>query len=151
MRQALWGLALGLIAAVLLAPWTGRALEQLAAARAHRADLSAILAAPEDRSPVLAADQAIAARGGGAARGVIVARIRTLARAGGLLVEDIAPVTVPDPLAAVRFRVSGGEKAVLAFADALERDPPLIRLRSWRIEPISGGVRLSGEALGARS
>ena len=28
-------------------------------------------------------------------------------------------------------------------------DTPLVRLRSWRVEPVAGGVRLTGEAVAA--
>jgi len=53
-------------------------------------------------------------------------------------------------VAALRIRVSGAEKAVVALADALERGRPLMRMRSWRIEPIpEGGVRLIGEVVAA--
>ena len=78
-----------------------------------------------------------------------MARIQRLAKAGGLLVEETAAAAAPAGVIALRLRVSGAEKAVVAFTDAFERDTPLVRLRSWRVEPVAGGVRLTGEAVAA--
>jgi hypothetical protein len=37
---------------------------------------------------------------------------------------------------------------VLAFADALERGRPAMRMRSWRMDPLpGGGLRFSGDML----
>jgi hypothetical protein len=141
------GAAAGLVAVLALLPATGDALNRLATARAAHARMEGEKALPPVAPPIappliLAADDAAAAR----AR--IMARVQALARAGGVLVEETSGIEAPARLVALRIRVSGAEKAVLALADALERDRPLVRLRSWRIEPIQGGgVRLVGEAV----
>lgn len=142
------GTAAGLVAGLLLAPAAQSALDRLATARAAHARLLAEQAATP-AAPPLAPALILAADDGAAARARIMARVRGLAQTGGLLVEGTSAGTAPAQLAVVRIRVSGAEKAVLALADALERERPLIRLRSWRIEPIPGGVRLTGEAIAA--
>jgi hypothetical protein len=76
-----------------------------------------------------------------------MARLQRFAKAGGVLVEETNAVDAPDGLVALRVRVSGAEKAVLALADAFEREQPLMRFRSWSIVPVAGGVRLSAEAV----
>lgn len=146
-RSLALGVASGAAAVVLLSPLTSDALETLRAAQtvhtrlgleAERGDVAAALVFP---------GLASSARDEAAARAAILGRVNMLARNGGVLVETVAAVPMPQGLAAVRLRVSGAEKAVLAFADALERRRPLMRLRSWRVEPVAGGIRLSGEVL----
>ncbi|WP_448661330.1 hypothetical protein ACG3SL_11810 [Sphingomonas sp. CJ20] len=149
MKATAIGAAAGLLAALLLAPATGDALGRLATLRAHRDALAAEAAHPRPVAPVVVEGLAIPASDVAAAQGAIIARVQRLARAGGVLVEAAAPMAGPAPLAMVKLRVSGSEKAVLAFADALERERPLMRLRSWRIEPVAGGARLSGQVVGA--
>lgn len=142
----LWGGVGGLVLALLLAPWTGAALGRLDKARAARDRQAALLAAPVAVAPLLATDQSFAKSQVAAIR----PRIEGLARAGGVLVEELQPVAEPAPLVGVRLRVSGPEKAVVALADALERELPLLRFRSWRLVPAEGGgVRLAGELVGA--
>lgn len=67
------------------------------------------------------------------------------------MVEEASVAQAPAGVAALRIRVSGAEKAVIALADALERGRPLMRMRNWRIEPIpeGGGIRLIGEVVAA--
>lgn len=144
------GGATGLAAALLLAPATGTALGELATAREEHARLAALAAASPEPPSLLASGLGLGVASPGAGQGAIVARVRTLARGGGVLVEETGPAPAPDGVAAVRIRVSGAEKAVIALVDAMERGRPLMRLRNWRIEPIQGGgVRLIGEAVAA--
>ncbi|PVX30454.1 hypothetical protein [Sphingomonas pokkalii] len=146
-RPLLYGVLLGLVLALSLAPWTGAAIGALAKARAERARLAGLAAAPAAPIAVLAPSLAFPAQGGDAAMRV---RIERLARGGGVLVEALAPAAAPAPLIAVTIRLSGPEKAVIAVADAIERERPLLRFRSWRIEPAEGsGVRLRGDLIGA--
>jgi hypothetical protein len=140
------GAGAGLLLAALLAPATGTALGKLGAARADRARLTAQLAAPQGTPPPLLASGL--ALGGDASQ--LAATIRERARSGGVLVEEASDVSPPGRLVIVRLRLSGPEKAVVALADALERDAPLIRLRGWRLAGIEGGVRLTGEAVAVR-
>ena len=143
------GVGAGLIAALLLVPATGSALRELAAARAERARLGALAETPAAASPLVAPGLALGTRDAAEGRAAIMARLERLAKAGGVLVEQMRAAQVPDPLAAVRVRLSGPEKAVLALADTLERERPLMRLRSWRVEPVAGGVRLTGDVVAA--
>lgn len=146
-RPILWGVLAGLVLAALLAPWTGTALGALAAAREARAAVRAEARAPTRDSALLRPDLAFA---GADAPAVIRARIERLAHGGGVLVEAIEPTPAPTPLVMLALRISGPEKAVLALADAVERERPLLRFRSWRIEPAEGGgIRLRGVLVGA--
>ncbi|MET0309963.1 MAG: hypothetical protein ABW023_14750 [Sphingomonas sp.] len=144
-----WGVMLGLGLALLAAPFTGTALGELTKARAERAALTARTGTPAAAAAILAPGLAIPARDAAGGRAAILARLQALAKAGGVLVEESSAVEAAPGLAVLRIRVSGAEKAVVALADALERGRPLIRLRSWRVVPIPGGVRLSGEAVAA--
>ncbi|GAA0736499.1 hypothetical protein CA233_00480 [Sphingomonas sp. ABOLD] len=146
-RPILLGMLTGLLLVALLAPWTGAALGRLAKARAARAAAAAAAAAPRSDAPVLKPELAFPRASAAAA---IRARIERLAHGGGVLVEAITPTTAPAPLVMMEVRVSGPEKAVLAFADAIERERPLLRFRTWRVEAAEGGgVRLSGALVGA--
>lgn len=138
------GIAGGLVALAILAPATGAALDRLADARSARAALISDLAAPAP-APILA--ESLHASDAAAARAAILARVQRLAKTGGVLVEETAPVPRAGPLAALRLRISGAEKSVIALADALERERPLMRLHSWKLEPVPGGVRLTGEVI----
>jgi hypothetical protein len=140
-------LAAGGLALVLLAPATGQALGELAAARAAHAELVLAAAEPERRTPLVADGLALAAPDVAAARGAIMARVQSLAKAGGVLVEETSAVEAPEGLAALRVRLSGAEKAVLAWADGFEREQPLMRFRRWSVEPVAGGIRLSGDVV----
>jgi hypothetical protein len=144
-----YGAALGLVLALLSAPFAGTALGELSVARAERDALATAAKAPSGTVAVVAPGLAIPARDAAAARAAMVNKVQALAKAGGVLVEETNAVAVPPGLAALRIRVSGAEKAVVALADALERGRPLIRLRSWQLVPIPGGVRLTGEAVAA--
>jgi hypothetical protein len=147
---AIGGIA-GLAAALVLAPATGTALGNLAAARAEHARLAALAARPTAPPPLLARGLALGVADAAAGRAAIMARVRQLSQSGGVLVEEMRAAEAPAGVAALRIRVSGAEKAVLAFADTLERGRPLMRMRSWRIEPIpeGGGIRLIGEVVAA--
>lgn len=144
------GLA-GLAAALLLAPTTGTALGSLAAARAEHARLAALAARPASPPPLLAPGLGLHLADPAAGRAAIQQRVRGLAQAGGVLVEEMSVAQAPAGVAALRIRLSGAEKAVVALTDALERGKPLMRLRTWRVEPITegDGVRLTGEVVAA--
>lgn len=139
------GAGAGLVLMLALAPATGTALGELAAARAERARLEAIATAPEPRPAPLVASGLAA----GNEPTLLAARIRGRAHDAGVLVEEIVGQG-KGALITVRLSVSGTEKAVVAVADALERDTPLLRFRRWAIAPIEGGVRLTGEAVAVR-
>lgn len=146
-RPTLWGVLIGLLLAVLLAPWTGAALGGLAKARAARAALVETGEAPVGKAAILRDELAFPRRDPVAA---VRARIERLARGGGVLIEAIGPGAVPAPLVSIDLRISGPEKAVLALADTIERERPLLRFRAWRIASVEGGgVRLSGTLVGA--
>lgn len=139
-----WGIGAGLLAMALLTPLTGSALGGLSSARGEQAKLAAAVAAPETaRAPMVVQGQALSDPA------ALALRIRELARNGGVLVEETAPPS-GTALIAVRFRISGPEKAVIALADALERETPLVRLRDWKLVAIDGGVRLTGEAVAVK-
>ena len=144
------GAAAGVIAMLALAPTTGTVLGQLAKARAERATLAATLANPDARAPAVAPALAIPAANAATARAFILARIQRLATSGGVLVEETGNVQLPQGLAGLRIRLSGPERAVIALADAVERERPLMRWRRWQLVPIAGGgVRLTGEIVAA--
>lgn len=145
-RQLLMGAGAGLAGALLLAPMAGTALDRLAAARAERDGLRAAATTPARPVALLAPGMAVRAPDAASARARTAARVKGLAKAGGVLVEEVAAAPAPAGTIALRLRVSGAEKAVLAFADALERDKPVLRLGAWQVEALSGAsVRLSGE------
>lgn len=144
-----YGVGAGLVLALIAAPFTGAALGVLSKARAEREVLAAAARAPVGDVAVMAPGLAIGASDTAAGRAAIMARVQALAKSGGVLVEETSAVEVAPGLAALRIRVSGAEKAVVALADGLERGRPLVRLRSWQLVPIPGGVRLSGEAVAA--
>lgn len=140
-----WGVGGGLALLLALAPSVGTALGRLGAAREDRATLSAALAAPPAaRGPLVAKGLALSDPQ------ALVAQIRERARSGGVLVEEAVPMQGSGALITIRLRISGPEKAVIALADALEREAPLVRLRSWRLAAIEGGVRLSGDAVAVK-
>lgn len=145
-RQLIVGWGAGLAGALLFAPMAGTALDRLAVARAERDGLRATATTPARPVPLLAPGLAVRAPDAATARARTAARVQALAKAGGVLVEEVAGVPAPAGTIALRLRVSGAEKAVLAFADALERDKPVLRLGAWQVEALPGGsVRLSGE------
>lgn len=132
-------IALG-VAALLAIPAYG-ALGDLAAARAARD--AARIDAGATTSPLASADAAFPADTAADARTRLIARVRADAARGGVLLETLGPdPAAPAPLTMLTLRASGSEKAVLAFADTLERARPAIRLRTWRLTTAPGGVRL---------
>ncbi|MBO9623691.1 MAG: hypothetical protein J7500_13375 [Sphingomonas sp.] len=138
------GVAAGLAGALLLAPATGTALGRLATARAERDSLRIQAAAPAQLPALLPPGLAVRAPGD------VTERVQVLAKAGGVLVEEAAPIKAPAGVVALRVAASGPEKALLSFADALERGRPVMRLRIWRVEALpGGGARLSGELVAA--
>lgn len=139
MKTRLPLIALGL--AALLAIPTVAALDDLEIARADRDGAQADAAATP--APVAVATAAFPADNAGDATRRLSARIRADAAHGGVLIESLAAdPAAPDPLAIVTLRASGSEKAVVAFADLLERGGPPVRLAAWRLTSAPGGVRL---------
>jgi hypothetical protein len=144
------GMGAGLLAMAALAPLTGDAVGRLARARATRDALVASVADRRPLPPVVAPALAIPAADAATARAALLARVQRLAKGGGVLVEDTGALPLPQGLAGLRIQLSGAEKAVIALADATERERPVMRWRRWRLVPIAGGgVRLSGELVAA--
>ena len=144
------GAGAGLLATLLLAPATGTALGKLSTARAEHARLAARAADNAPAPALLAPGLALRTADIAAARAAMMERIQSLAKAGGVLVEETSAAPAAPGLAVLRVRVSGAEKAVIALADAAERARPLMRLRRWRVDPVpGGGVRLSGDLVAA--
>ncbi|MGN7159306.1 hypothetical protein [Sphingomonas sp. SAFR-052] len=132
-------IALG-IAALLAVP-TANALADLATARADRAAARAEATAPPAPVTVIAATSPADDAEDAARR--LATRIRADAARGGVLIESLAAdPAAPVPLAILTLRASGSEKAVVAFADNLERDGPPVRMAAWRLTAAPGGVRL---------
>ncbi|WP_294320043.1 hypothetical protein [uncultured Sphingomonas sp.] len=128
------------IAALLVIPACD-ALGDLAAARAARdaAGVEASATVP----PLATADAAFPSDNAADARARLTARVRADAARGGVLIETLVPdPAAPAPLAVLTLRASGTEKAVIAFADTLERARPAIRAQAWRLTAAPGGVRL---------
>lgn len=128
------------VAALLAIPAYG-ALDELADARAVRD--AARIEAGAPTPPLAAADAAFPADSAADARARLAARVRADAVRGGVLIETLAAdPAAPTPLTLLTLRASGTEKAVVAFADTLERARPAIRMRTWRLTAAPGGVRL---------
>lgn len=128
------------VAALLAIPAYG-ALDELADARAARDAAGIEASAPTP--PLAAADAAFPADSAADARVRLAARVRADAVRGGVLIETLtADPAAPAPLTLLTLRASGTEKAVVAFADTLERARPAIRMRAWRLTAAPGGVRL---------
>lgn len=128
------------VAALLAIPAYG-ALGDLAAARAARN--AARIDAGATIPPLATADAAFPADSAADARARLGAQVRADAARGGVLIEALAPdPAAPAPLTMLTLRASGTEKAVVAFADTLERTHPPIRMRAWRLTSAPGGVRL---------
>jgi hypothetical protein len=140
------GAGAGLVLMLALAPVTGTALGKLSAARAELARQQAAATGPEPQPAALVVP-ALASGGDPAS---LAARIRDRAHNAGVLVEEIKLTQGKGALIKARISVSGTEKAVVALADALERSTPLLRFRGWRIAPIAGGLRLTGDAIAVR-
>ena len=128
------------VAALLAIPAYG-ALGDLAAARAARD--TARTDASATTPPLTSADAAFPADDAADARARLIARIRADAAHGGVLIETLAAdPAAPAPLTMLTLRASGSEKAMVAFADTLERSRPAVRMRAWRLTGAPGGVRL---------
>jgi len=144
------GAGAGLLAALLLAPATGDAIGKLATARAEHARLSALAASPAVQPALLMPGLEVNAADAAAVRAAMMNRVQTLAKTGGVLVEETSAAPAASGLVALRIRYSGAEKAVVALTDTLERSKPLMRLRRWRLDPVpGGGVRMTGDLVAA--
>ncbi|KQM61888.1 MULTISPECIES: hypothetical protein [unclassified Sphingomonas] len=132
---------LAVAAAALLAIPACGALGDLTVARAARDAARIEASAP---APLLAtADAAFPADNAADARAHLGARVRADAARGGVLIETLgADPAAPPALTVLTLRASGSEKAVVAFADMLERARPAIRMQAWRLTAAAGGVRL---------
>lgn len=118
----------------------------LQAARAARA--AAMERALAEASAPATPAAAFAATDARDARRRLSARIRDAAQGGGVMIEAMrSDDAIPGNIAALTIAASGPEKAVLAFADRLERDTVRVRFRNWRLVPVPGGVRLDAQAL----
>lgn len=128
------------VAALLAIPAYG-ALNDLTAARAARD--TARIEADTTTPPLTTVDAAFPADSAADARTRLIARVRADAARGGVLIETLATDhAAPAPLAMLTLRASGSEKAVVAFADTLERTRPAVRMQAWRLTGAPGGVRL---------
>ena len=114
----------------------GEAVARLDAARTERAALAPVAPADPGIPPTLAVADADA----------LAARLRARAARDGVLVEALS-VRREGALAVAQLRVSGSPAAVLHFADAVERDRPLVRFAAWRIDAAGDAVRLQGRAV----
>jgi hypothetical protein len=145
MTARVWAAAVvaGLLLAAALCIPMARSLDRLADARETRGRLTAALHAPAP-PPVIAPEQALAAPDRATAARRLAGQLRADATAAGLLIETIAPaVSGALGLVALDLRLSGPEKAVVAFADRTERARPVARFARWRMEAGEGGsVRL---------
>lgn len=143
MSRAAWvGGAVGLALAALA--WSGAtdALARLDAARAVAADVRDE-AAPVDR--LADADWRLPATSAGKALRTVAIRLRSDAKANGVLVERAAAaVPAGAGLARLDLSLSGPEKAVLTVADRIEREDRGARWESWKLSSLPGGVRLTG-------
>lgn len=145
------GIGGGVVAVALLAPATGTALGKLAQARDTLVEARAAANAPAAR-PVPLTAAGLRAPGGSeaAAAGTLVARVRRLAAEGGVLVEQAVRAPAGEGLVRLRLRLSGPDKAVIALADRIEREAPLLRFAAWRASALpGGGLRIEGEAVAA--
>jgi hypothetical protein len=140
------GAAVGVVGALVLAIPASDAVRDMVAARADRARTAEIAAGPTPSRAIVADGQALAAPDAAAAADALARLVRERAGRAGLLVEQAAGVPSPG-LARVRIAVSGGEDAVVGFADALERGRPLVRFDRWSMAARGGGVTLQGEVV----
>lgn len=145
------GIGGGLAVLALLAPVTGTALGELGRAREAVRVARAAARAPVARPVPLTAAGLRAPGGTEAAAGEALAgRVRRLAAEGGVLVEQAGRMPGAEGLVRLRLRLSGPDKAVVALADRIEREAPLMRFAAWRVAALpGGGVRLEGEAVAA--
>lgn len=145
------GIAGGLLILLLLAPATGSAVGQLQAARHARATAAIAATAPvRPAAPLVRADLRLPGDNAARAGRALATRIRSLAAAGGVLVEQMQMRPSGDGLVRLQVRVSGPDKAVIALADRIEREAPLVRLRDWQVVALAGGaLRIEGEAVAA--
>lgn len=150
MTTRLWAAAVvaGLLMAAAFCIPMAATLDRLADARETRSRLAVALHAPPPPAPI-APELALAAPDRATATRRAAGQLRAAATAAGLLVEGIAPAAAPPPgLVLLDLRLSGPEKAVLAFADRAERGRPLTRFARWRVEAGEGGsIRLDAQLM----
>ncbi|WP_162806438.1 hypothetical protein [Sphingosinicella terrae] len=158
-------IALGILVLALLLALTaietmtaavGDALARLEQARSRSARLEALRDRPSPPEPTpLPEGMALRAPGHAAAAELAQARIATAASSAEIVPSQIepAPQDSSNPgLVRVAVVVEGAESRILDFVERLERDPPAIRLRAWRIGRLEGeasGLRLDAVAVAA--
>ncbi|MBW4330306.1 hypothetical protein KY084_05395 [Stakelama sp. CBK3Z-3] len=147
MGHLIAGALIGLIAAALMTPMALGALDTRTLAETRLNDMRyRVTQARSPRQAVLDDDQMVRADTLLDARRRIADWLRRDAARQGVLVESVSAGSAPDGLVAMQFRISGGEDAVLAMADRLERGKPLVRFVRWRVEAIAQGkIRLDAE------
>lgn len=150
-RPILFAGIAGILAGAAVMP---SALDSAARANANRAALAmarASEAAEPPLPPSLPKGAAIAARDSETATAILQRRLRMEATRGGLLVERAAVLPPPGTgTVAVDIAVSGSEKAVLGYADALARERPVAAFYDWEMAAIDqANVRLSGSVVAA--
>ena len=123
------------------------ALRHLDAARVRQAILLDMRANPTPPPPrLVAAGEAAVARSQAEADARLAAMLRTVAVREGLLVEAIGPAgATAASLATRRILLSGSERGLLRFTEAIESRRPLVRFARWRLSG-SGTLRLEAEA-----
>ncbi|MFV1919506.1 hypothetical protein VPH46_08775 [Sphingomonas sp. MJ1 (PH-R8)] len=150
MTTRLWAAAVvaGLLMAAAFCIPMAATLDRLADARETRSRLAVALHAPPPPAPI-APELALAAPDRATATRRAAGQLRAAATAAGLLVEGITPAAAPPPgVVLLDLRLSGPEKAVLAFADRAERGRPLARFAGWRVEAGEGGsIRLDAQLM----
>ncbi|WCT72884.1 hypothetical protein PQ455_14750 [Sphingomonas naphthae] len=139
--------SLAIIAALLGLALLRPALLHLDAARARQAILLDISANATPPVPHLVpAGEAAPVRSQAEAQALLAATLREIAVREGLLVEAIGPAEAQAPsIATARLLLSGNERAMLRFAEAVESRQPLIRFARWRLTG-GGTLRLEAEA-----
>lgn len=145
------GIAGGVIACLLLAPWVIEAVAALTDARQARADAEAIAAAPVARPAMIVPGELRMPGGSASAAAVTLARgLRARAAGSGVLIERAQAADVGPGLVGIDLRASGSAKSMIALADALEREAPLARFAHWRASALpDGGVRIEGRVVAA--
>jgi hypothetical protein len=148
-RLALLGLGVALAALAWHAVLNGPVAD-LRAAQRESARIAALLDAPELPRPLLLPRDHQYAGSRHQAPLQLRDMIAATAAAHRLLIEDLQRLDgYPEPLVAVRLRLSGPEAAVRRFVGEVERARPVVRFSDWRLEPVGAAGSLRFEAKAA--
>lgn len=135
---------------------TGEALARLDDARAREARLDAVQASPAaPPAAPIPGGIAVEAPAHDAAAAQVVAAIEAAAAGEEIAVASAvaAPQDPANPnLIRIELLAEGPEEKLLRFVAGVERGPPAVRLRAWRIARSDGDpalLRLQGSALAA--